>query len=143
LVSISVRRSATGDFPDPEFGWGRSCDEFEKPIAKMGAHTAVLGMRFYTGSSFPSEYKNSIFIARHGSWNRSVKLGGDIVNVKLNGDGTVKSKTSLVTGFIQADNTYFGRPVDVLQMKDGSMLISDDYNGAIWRLSYDQKLASN
>jgi glucose/arabinose dehydrogenase len=132
-----------GDFPDPEFGWGRSCSEFEKPIAKMGAHTAVLGMRFYTANAFPSEYKNGIFIARHGSWNRSVKLGGDVMHVKLNADGTVKSKTPIVTGFIQADNTYFGRPVDVLQMKDGSLLISDDYNGAIWRLSYDQKLASN
>ena len=79
-----------GDFLDPEFGWGRSCDEFVKPVAKMGPHTAALGMRFYTGSMFPSKYKNAIFVARHGSWNRTKKLGGDVVVVKLNKDGSVK-----------------------------------------------------
>ena len=68
-----------GDFLDPELGWGRSCDEFVKPIAKMGPHTAALGMRFYTGKMFPAKYKNAIFVARHGSWNRTKKVGGDIV----------------------------------------------------------------
>jgi glucose/arabinose dehydrogenase len=131
-----------GDFPDPEFGWGRSCSEFEKPIAKMGAHTAVLGMRFYTSNKFPGEYKNGIFMARHGSWNRSVKLGGDVVHITLKDDGTVKSVKPFMTGFLQ-DNKYVARPADVLQLKDGSLLVSDDYNGAIWRISYDQKLASN
>jgi glucose/arabinose dehydrogenase len=129
-----------GDFLDPDFGWGRSCSEFEKPIAKMGAHTAVLGMRFYTGSKFPAEYRNAIFLARHGSWNRSVKLGGDVVVVKLNANGTVKSTTPFMTGFLQ-NNNYVGRPVDVLQMKDGSMLVSDDFNGAVWRVTYDAKMA--
>ena len=129
-----------GDFLDPEFGWGRACSEFEKPIAKMGAHTAVLGMRFYTGNQFPNDYKNGIFMARHGSWNRSVKLGGDIVHVKLKADGSVQSMKPIVTGFIQ-DNKFVARPADVLQLKDGSLLISDDFNGAIYRLSYDQKLA--
>lgn len=129
-----------GDFLDPEFGWGRACSEFEKPIAKMGAHTAVLGMRFYTGNQFPNDYKNGIFMARHGSWNRSIKLGGDIVHVKLKADGSVQSMKPIVTGFIQ-DNKFVARPADVLQLKDGSLLISDDFNGAIYRLSYDQKLA--
>lgn len=124
-----------GNFTDPEFGWGHSCDEFEPPIALLGPHGASLGMRFYTGSQFPAEYKNSIFIARHGSWNRTKKIGGDIINVKLNPDGTVKSYAPFMTGFIE-DNKYLGRPVDVLQMKDGSLLVSDDFNGAIYRISY-------
>jgi glucose/arabinose dehydrogenase len=84
---------------------------------------------------FPSEYKNVIFVARHGSWNRTTKFGGDIVTVKLNKDGTVKSVTPFITGFIQ-DNKYIARPVDVLVMKDGSLLISDDFNGAVYRVSY-------
>jgi glucose/arabinose dehydrogenase len=125
-----------GDFPDPEFGWGHSCSEFTPPVAKMGPHSASLGMRFYTGSMFPSKYKNAIFVARHGSWNRSKKFGGDIVAVHLNKDGTVKDKEVIVSGFIGPDNNYIGRPVDVQMLKDGSLLISDDYNGAIYRLSY-------
>jgi glucose/arabinose dehydrogenase len=124
-----------GDFPDPEFGWGRSCSEFTPPVAKMGPHSASLGMRFYTGGMFPSKYKNAIFVARHGSWNRSKKFGGDIVAVHLNKDGTVKNIEPIVTGFIGPDNNYIGRPVDVQMMKDGSLLISDDFNGAIYRLS--------
>jgi glucose/arabinose dehydrogenase len=123
-----------GDFPDPEFGWGRSCSEFTAPVAKMGPHSASLGMRFYTGSMFPAKYKNAIFVARHGSWNRSKKFGGDIVAVHLNKDGTVKNIEPIVTGFI-VNNNYIGRPVDVQMLKDGSLLISDDYNGAIYRLS--------
>jgi glucose/arabinose dehydrogenase len=125
-----------GDLPDPEFGWGHSCSEFTPPVAKMGPHSASLGMRFYTGSMFPAKYKNAIFVARHGSWNRSKKFGGDIVAVHLNKDGTVKDKEVIVSGFIGPDNNYIGRPVDVQMLKDGSLLISDDYNGAIYRLSY-------
>src|SRR6202011_4912732 len=125
-----------GDFPDPEFGWGHSCSEFVPPVAKMGPHSASLGMRFYTGSMFPAKYKNAIFAAVHGSWNRSKKFGGDIVAVHLNKDGTVKDKEVIVSGFIGPDNNYIGRPVDVQMLKDGSLLISDDYNGAIYRLSY-------
>jgi glucose/arabinose dehydrogenase len=124
-----------GDIPDPEFGWGRSCDEFTKPVALLGPHSAPLGMRFYTGTAFPAEYKNTIFLARHGSWNRTKKFGGDIVTVKLNDDGTVKSVTPFITGFIQ-DNTYVARPVDVLFLRDGSMLVSDDFNGAVYRVTY-------
>jgi glucose/arabinose dehydrogenase len=124
-----------GDFLDPEFGWGRSCDEFVKPVAKMGPHSAALGMRFYTGGMFPAEYKNGILVARHGSWNRSKKVGGDVEFVKLNKDGTVKSVEPFLTGFLE-DNKYVGRPVDILVMKDGSVLVSDDYNGAIYRVSY-------
>ncbi len=124
-----------GNIPDPEFGWGRSCDEFTKPVSLLGPHSAALGMRFYTGSALPSEYRNAVFIARHGSWNRSQKIGGDIVVVKLNDDGTFKSIEPLLTGFIE-NNKYVGRPVDVLFIKDGSMLVSDDYNGAIYRVTH-------
>src|SRR5262245_62133029 len=131
-----------GDIPDPEFGWGRKCSEFEPPVAKMGPHSASLGMRFYEGKMFPSEYKGGIFVARHGSWNRSVKFGGDVVFVKLNKDGTVKSVNPFMTGFLE-DNKYIARPVDVLVLKDGSLLVSDDYNGAIYRVSYgNSKTAS-
>lgn len=124
-----------GNFTDPEYGWGRSCSEFAGPAALMGAHTAVLGMRFYTGAMFPAAYKNAIFVARHGSWNRSTKLGGDVVVVKLKEDGTVASVEPFMTGFLE-NNNYNGRPVDVEMMPDGSMLVSDDWNGAVWRVSY-------
>jgi glucose/arabinose dehydrogenase len=125
-----------GNIPDQEFGWGRSCDEFTKPVTLLGPHSAPLGMRFYTGNMFPSAYRNAIFVARHGSWNRSKKFGGDIAVVSLNDNGTVKSVEPFITGFIE-DNNYIGRPADVLVLKDGSMLISDDYNGAVYRVTYD------
>jgi glucose/arabinose dehydrogenase len=124
-----------GNIPDPEFGWGHSCSEFVPPVGLMGPHAAALGMRFYTGNMFPKSYKNTIIVARHGSWNRSKKFGGDVVAVKLNKDGTVKSIEPLITGFLE-DNKYIGRPVDVLQMKDGSLLVSDDWNGAVYRVTY-------
>jgi glucose/arabinose dehydrogenase len=133
-----------GDFLDPEFGWGHSCSEFVPPVAKMGPHSASLGMRFYTGSMFPAKYKNAIIVARHGSWNRTKKFGGDVVAVFLKKDGTVDHMESLVSGFIGPDNNYIGRPVDVLVLKDGSLLIADDFNGAIYRLSYGhQKTAAS
>src|SRR6266850_1345932 len=124
-----------GNIPDPEFGWGHSCSEFTAPVGLMGPHSASLGMRFYTGSMFPKAYKNAIIVARHGSWNRSKKFGGDVVVVKLDKDGKVKSTEPLITGFLE-NNSYIGRPVDVLQLKDGSMLVSDDWNGAVYRISY-------
>jgi glucose/arabinose dehydrogenase len=124
-----------GDFPDPEFGWGHSCSDYVKPVALLGPHSAALGMRFYDGKSFPKQYRNAIFIARHGSWNRTKKIGGDIVVATLNKDGSVRQIEPFLTGFIQ-NNNYIGRPVDVLVMKDGSLLISDDYAGAIYRVSY-------
>jgi len=124
-----------GNVPDPQFGWGHSCDEFTKPIALLGPHSAPLGMRFYTGNMFPREYHNAIFIARHGSWNKTTKIGGDIVVAKLNADGTVKSVEPFITGFL-VNNNYIGRPVDIELMKDGSILISDDWNGAVYRVTY-------
>jgi glucose/arabinose dehydrogenase len=124
-----------GNIPDSEFGWGHSCSEFTAPVGLMGPHAGALGMRFYTGNMFPKSYKNAIFVARHGSWNRSKKFGGDVVVVKLNKDGTVKSTEPFITGFLE-NNSYIGRPVDVLPMKDGSLLVSDDWNGAVYRITY-------
>jgi glucose/arabinose dehydrogenase len=124
-----------GTFTDREMGWGRSCDEFEKPVALLGPHSAALGMRFYSGKMFPSQYQNAIFIARHGSWNRTKKIGGDVIVAKLNKDGSVKSQEPFLTGFLQ-NNEYSGRPVDVQVMKDGSLLVSDDHAGAVYRVTY-------
>jgi glucose/arabinose dehydrogenase len=124
-----------GNFTDRELGWGRSCDEFVKPVALLGPHTAALGMRFYTGRMFPAAYRHAIFIARHGAWNRTKKIGGDVMVAKLNKDGTVKSVEPFLTGFLQ-NNEYLGRPVDVHVMKDGSLLVSDDYAGAVYRVIY-------
>jgi glucose/arabinose dehydrogenase len=124
-----------GTFTDREVGWGRSCEEFVKPVALLGPHSAALGMRFYTGRMFPAAYRNAIFIARHGSWNRTKKIGADVVVAKLNKDGSVKSVEPFLTGFLQ-NNQYVGRPVDVQFMKDGSLLVSDDYAGAVYRVAY-------
>ena len=130
-----------GNIVDPEFGWGKSCSEYTAPVGLLGPHSAALGMRFYTGNMFPKAYRNAIFVARHGSWNRTRKVGGDVMVVRLNKDGTVKSAEPFITGFVE-DNKYIGRPVDVLQLKDGSLLVSDDYNGAVYRITYGkQKVA--
>lgn len=124
-----------GNIVDPEFGWGKSCSDYTAPVGLLGPHSAALGMRFYTGNMFPKAYKNAIIVARHGSWNRSKKVGGDVLVVKLNKDGTVKSTEPFITGFLE-NNSYIGRPVDVMQMKDGSLLVSDDWNGAVYRVTY-------
>jgi glucose/arabinose dehydrogenase len=131
-----------GNLPEPEFGWGHKCSEFVPPIALTGPHSAGLGLRFNTGSMFPAKYKNAIFLARHGSWNRSNKFGGDVVAIFLNKDGSFKSMEPFITGFL-VDNKYIGRPVDVEFMKDGSMLLSDDWNGAIYRITYGKARTAN
>ncbi len=124
-----------GDIADPEFGWGYDCKDFTPPIAKLGPHVAPLGMRFYTGTMFPEKYQGAVFIARHGPWNRTVKIGADIVVVHLDDKGGFKSMEPFMEGLIQ-DNQYVGRPVDVSIMRDGSLLVSDDWNGAVYRISY-------
>ena len=124
-----------GDFADPQFGWGKSCDDFVKPAALLGPHAAPLGMRFYTGTMFPAEYQNAIFIARHGPWNRTTKYAADVVVAFLNPDGTVKQVAPFLTGLVE-NNGYLGRPVDVLVLKDGSLLVSDDHAGAVYRVTY-------
>ena len=124
-----------GNVSDPEHGWGKDCKDYTPPVALLGAHTAPLGMRFYTGKMFPKKYENAIFIARHGSWNQTKKSGAGVVVVHLDDKGNMKSMEDFLGGFIE-NNGYIGRPVDVEMMKDGSLLVSDDYNGAVYRISY-------
>jgi glucose/arabinose dehydrogenase len=126
-----------GDVPDPEYGKKRKCSEFVPPVAKLGPHTAPLGLKFYSGENFPQEYRNSIFVARHGSWNRSKKSGYDIVQVVLNDDGSVQSVKPFITGWLNTvTDDVWGRPVDVICTGDGSLLISDDYANVIYRVYY-------
>ena len=127
-----------GDFLDPEFGKGRSCDEFDKPEMKLGAHVAALGMRFYNGNMFPAEYKGNIFIAEHGSWNKTKKSGYQVVRVVLDAKNKPVKLEPFMTGWLEGEN-FWGRPVDVQVLKDGSMLVSDDETGAIFRVSYNKK----
>jgi glucose/arabinose dehydrogenase len=127
-----------GDVLDPEFGKGRTCSEFDPPTARLGAHIAPLGMRFYTGTMFPAEYRDSMFIAMHGSWNRTSKQGYSVMRASVDRSGKVELKPFL-DGFLtdaKADPPMWGRPVDVLVMKDGALLVSDDYNGIVYRVSY-------
>lgn len=124
-----------GDFADPQLGWGKACADFVKPVLLMGPHSAPLGMRFYTGKMFPQKYQGAIFVARHGPWNRTQKYAADVVAVFLNPNGTVKSMEPFLTGLLE-NNAYLGRPVDVLVLKDGSLLVSDDHAGAVYRVSY-------
>jgi glucose/arabinose dehydrogenase len=122
-----------GNLPDPEFGWGKSCTDYEKPAALLGPHAGSLGMTFYRGKMFPAKYQNAIFIARHGPWNRTVKYA-DVSVAYPDGKGGAKVEP-FMTGFVE-NNNYLGRPVDFLVLKDGSMLVSDDHAGAIYRISY-------
>jgi glucose/arabinose dehydrogenase len=124
-----------GDVSDPEFGKKRACADFTPPARKFGAHVASLGMRFYTGAMFPAEYRERIFIAEHGSWNRSRKSGYRVMQAKVEG-GKVVEHTVFAEGFLDAStDTAWGRPVDVLVMPDGALLVSDDYANAIYRIA--------
>ena len=129
-----------GDVADPQFGDKRRCSEFVAPVAKLGAHVATLGLRFYNGAQFPAEYRHNIFVAEHGSWNRSVKSGYRVVRIVLDAQGRVVREEPFVQGFLQVDGggreSVLGRPADVLPLPDGSLLISDDLGGAIYRVRY-------
>ncbi|HEY4203993.1 MAG TPA: PQQ-dependent sugar dehydrogenase [Xanthobacteraceae bacterium] len=128
-----------GDTPDPKFAMGHKCSEFTPPALKLGDHVAPLGMKFYTGSMFPAEYKNNIFIAEHGSWNRHQYQGARIVRVIVGPDGKNAKQEVFASGWIEGKQTYTGRPADVVLAKDGSLLVADDWAGAIYRISYDKK----
>ena len=123
-----------GDILDPEFGKGHSCSEFVKPLIKTGAHVAGNGVHFYTGSMFPAEYKNRAFLAQRGSWNRSQKVGFRVMMVTLRPGGAPKYEV-FAEGWLQGQDIW-GRPVYTQEMKDGSLLVSDDYTGAIYRVAY-------
>ncbi len=126
-----------GDIPDPQYGDKHDCSEFTPPVVKLAPHTAALGMKFYTGNMFPASYKNQIFIAEHGSWNRSEPIGYRISVVKLNGR-TSGTYETFASGWLK-DGKAWGRPVDVLQINDGSLLVSDDFANVIYRITYTGK----
>ena len=125
-----------GTIPDPEFGHKRSCAEFTPPAKDLGPHVAALGMRFYTGTMFPQEYRGQIFIAEHGSWNRSTPIGYRLTLVRI-GNNRVVSYEVFAEGWLQWSGAW-GRPVDVLVMPDGALLVSDDRAGVIYRISYQR-----
>jgi glucose/arabinose dehydrogenase len=124
-----------GDSLDPEFGVGKSCSDYEAPALTLGAHVASLGLTFYTGSQFPAEYREQLFIAQHGSWNRSKKVGYNVLLVRFDGHGAVTGSEVFASGWLQGQDNW-GRPNDVLQMPDGSLLVADDQANAIYRISY-------
>ena len=125
-----------GDTPDPGYA-GRPCSEFTPPAVKLGPHVASLGMRFYTGTQFPAEYRNNIFIAEHGSWNRASKIGYRVKRVIVEGGKAVRQEV-FAEGWLQGESAW-GRPSDIEVMADGSLLVADDHAGAIYRISYRNK----
>ncbi|HEY3179473.1 MAG TPA: PQQ-dependent sugar dehydrogenase [Casimicrobiaceae bacterium] len=124
-----------GDIADPEFGKQHPCSEFVPPIRKLGPHVAALGMRFYTGAQFPPAFRNQIFIAEHGSWNRSQKIGYRVTLVRLDATGKALAYEPFAEGWLQ-DGRVWGRPADVSVAPDGSLFVSDDLAGAIYRIRY-------
>ena len=126
-----------GDILDPDFGKGKNCADYTSPAQKLGAHVAALGMRFYTGSLFPAEYKNRIFIAQHGSWNRKIPSGYCVMMATIKGDKVVNYEP-FATGWLPGtdEKEVIGRPVDVEVAPDGALLISDDKQGVVYRVTY-------
>jgi len=137
-----------GDVTDPQFGAQRACSTFEPPVQKLGAHVAALGLTFYTGAMFPASYENAVIIAQHGSWNRSKPSGYRVMVAHTAGrrvtsyepflDGFLPGPRDSLPGGWEAGRIARGRPVDVLQLPDGSVLISDDTGNRILRVTYRQ-----
>ena len=126
-----------GTVLDPEFGDGKDCDDYISPALSLGAHVAPLGLKFYTGNQFPSPYHGTLLIAEHGSWNRSKKSGYRLVNVPVDGNKGTAYNT-FASGWLNDESQeVWGRPVDVLVLPDGSILVSDDFANVIYRISYE------
>ncbi len=124
-----------GTIADPEFGHQRACSEFVAPAQNLGPHVAPLGMRFYTGAQFPAAYREQAFVAEHGSWNRSTKIGYRVSLVRVDASGRATGYETFAEGWLDGGSVW-GRPADVLVAPDGSLLVSDDYAGAIYRIRY-------
>ena len=127
-----------GEIADPEFAGDKKCKEFKAPAWKFKAHIAPLGLRFYQGKQFPAEYQNQLFVAQHGSWNRTEPQGYRVVLIKFN-QGKAISEQDFISGWLTKDGNVLGRPVDILTLPDGSLLISDDTLGVIYKVSYQGK----
>ena len=125
--------------PDPDIKKAKACEGVTKPVALLGAHSAGMGIKFYTGKMFPAEYQNTAFIARKGSWNREKPNGFDVVNVRI-GEGGKASIKPFASGFQEGKDSYkfWGRPAYLAQMPDGALLLSDEQTGAIYRISYER-----
>ena len=124
-----------GDIPDPRFGKGVDCSNFEAPVQRLGPHVAPLGITFYDGDMFPEKYINQVFIAEHGSWNRTKKIGYRVSLVRLDKTGQAISYEPFAEGWLQGQRAW-GRPADVLVAEDGSLLVSDDFANVIYRITY-------
>jgi glucose/arabinose dehydrogenase len=125
--------------PDQDIKKANPCDGVTKPVALMGPHAAVMGVQFYTGKMFPAEYRDTLFVVRKGSWNRTKPFGFDVVNIRASADGKNAKITPFMTGFLDAKSggyNFSGRPAYLLQMPDGALLVSDEQLGAIYRVSY-------
>ena len=124
-----------GDIPDPKFGSMKPCEEFTPPSWRFPAHVAPLGARFYRGKQFPKIYRHQLFVAQHGSWNRSEPQGYRIAVINFE-NGNPISEHVFAEGWLQANGKVLGRPVDILEMPDGSLLVSDDQRGVIYKITY-------
>lgn len=124
-----------GTIADPQYGSERACNEFVAPAQNLGPHVAPLGMRFYTGTQFPAEYREQVFIAEQGSWNRTTKIGYRVTLVRLDAAGRATKYETFAEGWLDG-SSFWGRPADVLVAPDGSLLVSDDHAGAIYRIRY-------
>ena len=127
-----------GEIADPEFAADKKCSQFTAPVWKFKAHIAALGLRFYQGKQFPVEYQNQLFVAQHGSWNRTVPQGYRVALIKFD-KGKPVSEQDFISGWLTKDGNVLGRPVDILTLPDGSLLISDDKLGVIYKVEYHGK----
>jgi glucose/arabinose dehydrogenase len=130
--------------PDPDIKVANACAGVVMPAALIGPHVGALGIIFYTGNMFPKSYQNVAFIARRGSWNKGdAKTGYDVIVARTDGNGKAKIEPFLTGLLDPKTNEFAGRPVYVMQMKDGSMLVADEFNGATYRISYGQQKVSS
>lgn len=125
-----------GNLLDPKYGKGHKCSDYTPPVLNLGAHVAPLGMKFYTGKQFPAEYANNILIAEHGSWNRHKYQGARIMRVITDPQGKSAKQEVFASGWLTGDKSFSGRPADILLAADGSILVADDWAGAVYRISY-------
>lgn len=131
-------RCHAGRIVDPDYGGQSGCEGVKAPAVEMQAHSAPLGLRFYDGQMFPAEYQGNLFVAFHGSWNRSDPTGYKIVRVPVDESGQAGAVQDFATGWLQADGDSWGRPVDVIVAADGSLMISDDAGGRVYRIFYQE-----